>query len=162
MLDESTQIIFVTGKDGYEKRLFDFRPLGFLEKPIEQKKVYSLMEKYYRIYGNSTELFTYKFGRDTYCVNIRNILYFKSDGKQITIKMLDKDDIFIGVLKNVENQLKNQGFFMPNRSYLVNYRLVRSFRPNALLMVNEELITISRSNKEKVANIQLKLENGEM
>ena len=162
MLDESTQIIFVTGKEGYERQLFDFRPIGFLEKPIEQKKVCNLMEKYFRIYGNSSELFTYKFGRDVYCENIRNILYFKSDGKQIIIKTLDKYDVFIGVLKNVENQLKNKGFFMPNRSYLVNYRLVRSFRPNALLMINGEIITISRSNKEKVANIQLKLENGEI
>lgn len=162
MLDESTQIIFVTGKDGYERKLFDFRPLGFLSKPVEQKKVHALMEKYFRIYGNYSDLFTYKYGRDIYCVNIRDILYFKSDGKQIMIKMTDKDDFFIGVLKNVASQLRKRGFFMPNRSYLVNYRLVRSFRPNEILMVNNEIIAVSRSNKEQVASIQLKLENGEI
>ena len=78
LMDESTQIVFFSGKDGYDRQLFEFRPLGFIEKPLTLKKVTGIVEKYLRIYGASSELFTYKFNRDVFCVKLCEILYFKS------------------------------------------------------------------------------------
>ena len=160
LMDESTQIVFFSGKDGYDRQLFEFRPLGFIEKPLTLKKVTGIVEKYLRIYGASSELFTYKFNRDVFCVKLCEILYFKSIDKNILIKTINGEEVFPGALKNVKEQLWGKGFFMPNRSYFVNYTFIRSFRPNELVMTNGECISISRSNKDDVSNIRLLLENG--
>lgn len=33
------QIVYMTGKEGYERELFDFQPLNFLAKPLNEAKV---------------------------------------------------------------------------------------------------------------------------
>ncbi len=158
--DETIQIVFISGKDGYDRQLFEFRPLGFIEKPFLMKKVAAVIEKYLRIYEGQGDIFTYKYGRDAYCVRLSRILYFKSNDKNILIKTIDGEEGFLGALKNVREQLKPKGFFMPNRSYLVNYSLIRSFRPNEILMINGDVIPISRNNKDEVSDIRIMLENG--
>lgn len=37
--DEAAQIVYVSGKDGYDRQLFAFRPFNFIEKPFDQNMV---------------------------------------------------------------------------------------------------------------------------
>lgn len=162
MGDDMTQIVFVSGKNGYDRQLFDLCPLGFLEKPVEYGHLIKILQRYLRIYGKKEDRFHYKFGRDVFCVNLNEVLYFKSEGKKIIIKKMESAEEFIGALKDVELQLSKRNFFMPNRSYLVNYQYVRVFRPSELLMGNGEVISVSRRQKEKVGEMILRMENGKV
>lgn len=157
---ETIQIVFVTGKEGYDRQLFDYFPLGFIEKPVMSDKLSVILEKYFRIFNSVNEIFTYKFRKELYCVNTREILYFKSNEKNLIIKKIDREESFVASIKDIYEQLKGQGFFMPNRSYLVNYRLIRSFRASEIMMINGDIITISRNSTDEVANIRLMIENG--
>lgn len=58
ILDEITQIIFISGKDGYDRQLFAFRPFSFIPKPFTAKHIHNTIEKYFRIYGKQNELFS--------------------------------------------------------------------------------------------------------
>lgn len=160
--DDSVQIVYISGKEGYDRQLFEFRPLAFLGKPLSEKKVMHVMEKYMRICDKGNDIFSYRYGRDLFCVKVSNILYFRSDKKQIIIKTIEKTDFFNGSLKNIYLELKTKGFIMPNRSYLVNYRMISSFQPNAIILVNGEQILISRNNKEDFESLQILIENGEI
>lgn len=70
---ETIQIVFVTGKEGYDRQLFDYFPLGFIEKPVMADKLSVILEKYFRIFNSVNEIFTYKFRKELYCVNTREI-----------------------------------------------------------------------------------------
>ncbi|MDD5900655.1 MAG: response regulator [Lachnospiraceae bacterium] len=37
--DETTQLVYVSGKNGYDRQLFEFRPFGFIEKPATTEKI---------------------------------------------------------------------------------------------------------------------------
>ena len=160
--DEATQIVYVSGKNGYDRKLFEFRPMAFIEKPVELNKIMNVLSKYDRIYGNQSDIFKYKINRDTFYANINEILYFQSsDRKVIIVKSSDKNEEFYGSIENVYNQLKNRGFFIPHRSYLINYRFIKGFYLKEIIMTNGVHIPISDSRREEIFKIQLLMENGE-
>lgn len=158
--DESTQIVYVTGKNGYDRQLFEFRPLDFIEKPASAEKVREVLSKYVRIYGEKQDIFEYKVGHAAYLVKLGDILYFESADRKVKIKTVKDESTFYGTIQNLFEQLQNQGLFMPHKSYLVNYRFVRSFHPDCLYLVNGERIPIAKRKQKEVARVQLMMVNG--
>lgn len=159
--DELTQIVYVTGKNGYDRQLFEFRPFGFIEKPATKEKVRELLAKYVRIHGEKQEVFEYKSGHSTYFVKLSDILYFESVDRKVKIKTLTGEDVFYGAIQNVWERVKSESFFTPHKSYIVNYRLVKSFHPDCMYLVNGERIPVAKGKRKEVAMVQLKMENGE-
>lgn len=158
--DESAQIIYVSGKNEYDRQLFAFRPFAFIEKPFDEDIICTTIEKYIRIYGNINTLFHYKYGHDTYWVSVYDILYFKSNRRKVKIIMLNAEDEFYGSLENTADKLNEQGFFSPHKSYLVNYRFIKAFQAECIIMVNGDSIPIAKGKKDEVSRLQIKFENG--
>lgn len=158
--DESAQIVFVSGKNGYDRQLFAFRPFAFIEKPFDQDTIFSTIEKYMRIYGAKNDLFYYKYGRDTYLMKINDILYFKSNRRKVKIKSLTGEDEFYSSLEKVQEQLQGQGFISPHNSYLINYKLIRTFQPTVIIMVDGEKIPIAKAKRNEIAKLQILFEIG--
>ena len=52
--DDSTQIVFVSGKNGYDRQLFEFRPIDFLEKPIDVNKMINCLSFSFLSYQSFT------------------------------------------------------------------------------------------------------------
>ena len=73
-------------------------------------------------------------------------------------KTAKEENVFYGSVQKLYEQLENRGFFMPHKSYLVNYRLVKVFQPDCLLLTNGERIPIAKGKRKEVAKMQLKLE----
>ena len=158
--NETVQIVYVSGKTGYDRQLFMYRPFQFIDKPFEYEKISAVIEKYLRIYGNKSGIFHYKVGHDTYWVKPEEVLYFKSIDRKIKIISTSSEDIFYGSLEKVEEQLKGQGFLSPHKSYLVNYRFIRSFRSDLIVLINGEEIPVAKSKRKEIARAQIILENG--
>lgn len=158
--DETTQIVYITGKTEYDRQLFTFRPFEFLAKPLSTVHIFDTIKKYQRIYGSKNDLFHYKYGHDTYWVNLNEIMYFKSIDRKVLIKKTSSDDEFYAKLESIKEQLQDCGFISPHKSYLLNYRYIQSFRPDCIIMTNGEEIPIAKGRKKEIAYLQLMLENG--
>lgn len=158
--DEMTQIVYVTGKNGYDRQLFEFRPFGFIEKPATVEKIREILSKYLRIFGEKQDVFEYKSGHSTYFVKLSDILYFESVDRKVKIKTLVGEEYFYGAIQDVAERVKNRAFFIPHKSYLVNYGFVKSFHPDCMYLVNGERIPVAKGKRKEVAKMQLKLENG--
>lgn len=158
--DEITQIVYVTGKNGYDRQLFEFRPFGFIEKPVTTEKMREMLSKYVRIYGETQEVFEYKSGHGTYFVKLGDILYFESVDRKVKIKTLGREEVFYGTIQNVWERVKSKSFFIPHKSYIVNYRHVKSFHPDCMYLVNDERIPVAKGKRKDVAKVQLVMENG--
>lgn len=158
--DESAQIIYVSGKTEYDRQLFAFRPFAFIEKPFEESVVYSNIEKYMRIYGDKNDLFHYKYGHDTFWIDLSTVLYFKSDRKIINIISLTDNDHFYDKMSSVIEKLVTKGFISPHKSYLVNYRFIKAFQADKIIMVNGDEIPIAKGKRDEISKMQLHFENG--
>lgn len=160
LLDEMTQIVYVSGKNCYDRQLFEFRPFYFLEKPVDDEKMSNLLKKYVRIYGEHQDLFEYKAGYDTHFVKINEILYFESLDRKIKIKTTQGEEIFYGSIQKVAEELSEKGFFMPHKSFLVNYRFLKMFGKDDLLLVNGAHIPVAKGKRKEIAKVLIRMENG--
>lgn len=158
--DESAQIIYVSGKNEYDRQLFAFRPFSFIAKPFDASVIYSTLDKYMRIYGGKNDLFHYKIGHDTFWMDLSNVLYFKSNRKLINIISLSEIDKYYGTMSELLDQLNTKGFISPHKSYLVNYRFIKVFQPDAIIMVNGDEIPIAKGKRDEISKLQLHFENG--
>lgn len=159
-LNDSTQIVYVSGKNGYDRQLFEFRPFHFLAKPVSERMVSELIGKYIRVYGNKQDLFQYRQGHSVSYLQLDSILYFESIGRKVKIKTVAEEILYYGSIQQVLEQLQNKGFFSPHKSFVVNYRFVKTFRPIRLVLTNDEWIPISKSRRYSVSRMQLEMENG--
>lgn len=159
--NETVQIVYVSGKSGYDRQLFSYRPFHFIDKPFDFNRVANVIEKYLRIYGNTNNIFHYKVGHDTFWIKLEDVMYFRSIDRKVIIKTLNEQDSFYGALEKVQEQLKNHGFLSPHKSYLVNYRFIRSFRADMIILTNNEEIPVAKSRRKEIAKAQIALENGE-
>lgn len=159
--DDVTQIIFVSGKNGYDRQLFEFHPLDFITKPVSFDKISKVLKKYIKMYSDQGEFFSYKSGHNTYWVKIKDILYFECQDRKINI--FDNNNIsheFYGTMDNVFEQIKAKGFMMIHKSYIINYLYVREFHSNEIIMSDSKALPISKHRKKEVFKWQLFIENG--
>ena len=158
--NEAIQIAYVSGKNGYDRQLFAFRPFYFVDKPFDQNKIAAVLQKYLRIYGNKNTIFHYKVGHDSHWISLNEVMYFQSFDRKVIIKGDKRKDEFYGSLEKVKEQLKGQGFLCPHKSYYVNYCFIKSFHTNVMILTNDEEIPISKSKRKEIAQAQIMLENG--
>ncbi|MFA9424472.1 MAG: LytR/AlgR family response regulator transcription factor, partial [Sedimentibacter sp.] len=90
MNDESTQIVYVSGKESYAMDLFEVRPLNFLVKPANRDKIELVVIKAIKLFGNKNHFFEYKNNNINFSVPLGNILYFESDGRKVNIVLIDE------------------------------------------------------------------------
>ena len=116
--DDAMQIVYVSGKNQYDRQLFTFRPFDFIAKPFTEKQFFTVIEKYLRIYGNKNKMFHYKYGHDSYWVKLDNIIYFRSMDRKVFIKQLTMEEDFYGSLDSVANELSEHRDFFLRTSHI--------------------------------------------
>ena len=111
--------------------------------------------------GLYSDSFAYHNEKGTHLVKVREILYFESFERMIRIHTAKNNDDFYGKLDDVYGQLKKFGFFCCHRSYIVNYRYVKLFRYESVILTNGVSLPIGRTKRVMVQELQLKMESGD-
>lgn len=71
--NDFVQIVFISSKEHYAIQLFSVRPLNFLVKPINYRKVESIMDEYNRLFKFQHSYFEYHVGKQTHQINEQSI-----------------------------------------------------------------------------------------
>lgn len=161
MENHKTEIVYISGKDCYDRQLFDVQPLHFIPKPISPSAVIEDLKLAMIRADKLGGVFTYKKENESYRVPIKDILYFKSIGREIKIVTMNNEDIFYGVLQKVLDEVKKYQFIQIHRSYIVNYSHISIFRYEEVTMINKDTLPISQSKRKEIKDMQLVFEQGE-
>lgn len=156
MNDHRTNIIYVSGKDGYDRKLFDFQPLHFLSKPIEKNKVFSDLALAIKLFKKNNQIFSFRTGHDTNRVPMNDILYFESKGRKVRIVTLDDEYVYYGTIESVLEELPKKHFIQIHRSYIVNYNHVKVFSYDKVMMQDNKCLSIGQKRRQAVREMQLK------
>ncbi len=123
--------------------IFDAEPQFFIQKPATTKVIIRVFQKMLDKYKNSQQdFFTYKFGKDVYRINKKDIIYFHFKNRAVHIKTTEKEDYFYGTLSSVIDQIKGSDFFRVNRNYIVNLNFVARLSKNEVLLFTDESIAL--------------------
>lgn len=158
LVNDAVQIAYISGKTHYAMELFKISPIDFLVKPVEYEQLYDVVCKLVRIKKIYADTFSYKIGYDTYNEKVQNILYFEGRDRKVAIVTFKNTVEFYGSLDDIYQQLKNWGFVIIHRSYLINYNNVRSFKYDSVTMLNGKTLQISQSKRKYLRDLQISLE----
>ena len=154
MDDYITQIVYISSKNNYDRQLFDVQPLHFLQKPIDVSKLLNDIRLAIKILGKGNKIFEFKNLRNTVKVPYKDILYFESKGREISLVSCKMQYTFYDNIQELSKVLPDF-FIYPHRSYLVNYGLIACFKFEELIMSNGDIIPISRNKRKEIRNLQM-------
>lgn len=160
--NENIQIVYISSKENYAMELFDVRPLNFLIKPTDKLKVIEMINKAMELLNKLDVYFKYKQGHNFCKKEIKDILYFESDNRQVKMVTTTDEITFYGNLSEIHSQLELHKFFFIHKSYLVNYYHVAEFYYDKLILTNSHVLPISQSKRTEVRKLQLKHEGDEI
>ncbi|WP_069998701.1 LytR/AlgR family response regulator transcription factor [Cellulosilyticum sp. I15G10I2] len=158
MLNETTQIIYISAKDSYAMELFEVRPLNFLIKPLKAEKIKDVFTTALRLIKKNEQFFTYQVGQTSYKISIKDILYFESNDRKVNIITTRGVDTFYGSLVEIFKELEKYKFLNIHKSYLVNYTHIIRFEYSQVTLSNNKVLPISQSRRKTMRSLQFQLE----
>lgn len=158
--DDLTQIVYISSKRGYSMDLFENRPLNFLMKPLTEEMIIKSLQKSMELSQRVSLQFEFKNGRNICKIPYKNIMYFKSNNKKISIVTANENKEFYDKLSSVYKSVPSEYFVLIHKSYLVNYLYVSEYRHDAVRMTNGEILPISQMYRKEVSRNLLKRRKG--
>ena len=152
--NEALKIIYISSHKKYALELFKVRPTDFLIKPITDKMVWKILKLCIELLKDNEISFQYKQGRDSNKILIKNIIYFKSNDREVEMVTTKSVITFYESLESIYAELNDYLFFYVHKSYLVNYIHVSEFFYDRVVMSNNDIIKIAQNRRKKVREIQ--------
>ncbi|WP_350344633.1 LytTR family DNA-binding domain-containing protein [Proteinivorax tanatarense] len=159
MDDYITKITYISGKNGYECRLFDVQPLHFLKKPLEEDKIIDSLKLALKLTDYFGGFFSFKKGHELYKLSLKEIIYFESVNREIKIVTSSgKKHYYYGTMEEVFSRVIKHQFIRIHRSYIINYHHASKLKYEKVVMSNREELPISQSRRKEVRQLQLDFE----
>lgn len=164
-MDENVIIIFVSSYDKYMMELFRLDVFAFIKKPIEQDSFSKTFLEANRKICSKNFFYAFKYRNQEYKIPCKDILYYESRGRQITIYERGGETyVFNGKLSDVEKNLEEGKipFLRIHQSYLVNYLLIKSRTKSEVVLINGTKLKISEDKQKKFSRDYGQLLRGEI
>ncbi len=159
--DYHSKLIFISSHSGYENELFEIQPFHFLRKPLVEQRVHQCLDILCKVKKKDTFYFYYKYDGSTHKVKVKDIIYFEATRKKIKIVTKEGESYFYDSLLEIMEKLPKNIFFMPHRSFLVNYEYVTKISTAQLQLSGcDEVIPVSKRNVKQVRDFQMMYERG--
>jgi len=160
--NESMRIVFISGKTEYANELFEHDVMNFLKKPITFEKIDTVLNKYLRVYHNDSRFFSFEYKNTFHRLNYNDIVFFESDKRVIKVHTIDNTYSFYEKMDQLSEQIHDTRFFRIHQSYIINMMYVKTFRSDSVVMKNGAVLSVSRPNREALAQRQIDMELGVM
>lgn len=153
--NETTEIIYVSSHSQYAIDLFDYDPITFLLKPIDNEKLIQAFKKFLKRLKINEEVFAFKNGKELYRIPLKEILYFESSDHKIILHTIDSEYEFYDKIDRLVGLLETQRFLSIHKSYLVNSKHIQKYEYESVLVDNGEELPIAQSKRKRIREWQL-------
>lgn len=160
--NEMVQIAYISAKAEYAIELFDFRPINFLIKPLDVKKVTKVIDKYCIINGQNNYVFNYMKKKQYYKVPMSEIRYFERNNRKVTIHTKNGIDEFYDSMEQVYARVKGNDFLFIHKSIIVNYRFIKKVSYDNVEMADGTVLPISQPRRKEIKEMCMNIRKGEM
>lgn len=145
MKNQEVFLIFVSGREVYYKRAFEFEPFRFYTKPFTQEIIERDLEIIHERLLNKSAIEYVEDGLKRSCKS-GEVLYFKAEDKKVCAKTVMGEKLRVPMtITKIGERYKEQNFFVCHQSYVVNLRYVKRVLKNSIVLTNEEEIPIARA-----------------
>lgn len=143
-IDGRMQIVFITGFPDFISEGFDVSALHYLIKPINQDKLYEILDRAVVRLAAAPRTIFLSGGGVTIALPADEILYAEVFSHDIELHTV-KEMIHLKISLNELMALLDQGFFRCHRSYIVNIKHIRRITRQAVILDRLCELPLSRS-----------------
>lgn len=140
-----TPIIFLTSFPDIVFDTFEVGAYRFLVKPIDYEKLSSALDSLLEEMGAEQRYIVMKTEGESIRVSVDDILYAEAADKYCYVRTTEDSIKFGGTLSDFEKLLPEDCFYRTHRSYIVNFRHIKSHTSDEVLFDNNERAVISRT-----------------
>ncbi len=156
------EVVFVTAYDQYAIKAIKANAFDYILKPADKSELEEVVKRMNHkiqkdnINEHIDEKIQVATDKNIKLVNPNSIIYCKSDGNYCHIQFKDDSALFISKkLKYMEKKLEGFQFMRVHNSYIVNLNSIKEInkKDSLLILIDDSLIPISRSKKDKLFNM---------
>ena len=144
--DDAAEIVFLSTSPGFAYESYGVRALDYLLKPVEQEKLFGLLDRLRLQEERTAEALTLKTSTTIVRVPYSHISYMEVIGKHVYFHLTDRNVREVaGALRDFETMLLHRPEFMRvHRSYIVNMLQVEELSSAGLRTFQGETLPVSR------------------
>ncbi len=155
-INDSVQIVFITGFPDFIAEGYEVSALHYLMKPVSEEKLHAVLDKAASNLAKAEKRLCVTFDRQTDYIPLSKITYIEAQKQYIMIYTDGKAYRMKSSLADAERQL-DEYFFKCQRSFVVNLRYVKRIKSDCVVLKNDEEIPISRGMAEKIGKEIIRL-----
>lgn len=142
-------LVFVSSSREYVFEAYDVEAFHYLLKPVDEKKLGNILRKAVQKTENRAQDFIIASReRQKKKLFLHDIYYFEMKGRIIDVHGADGIFAYYEQIGEMEDNLREKGFFRCHKSYLVNLKYVDGYNRRELILDNGERIVIAKRRYE--------------
>lgn len=143
-------IIFITNRDDLVFQSLRYRPFRFIRKHYITDELPEAVKSIAQKLKSENQYFTVSFNNSTKQIRITDIIYIESYRHDIFLYCQDEKYRMKGNLGKLEKEFEIFGFIRVHSGFLVNYRYIFSIDKAKIMLLNKDMVPLSRYRIETV------------
>ncbi len=138
-------LIFVSSSREYVFEAYDVEAFQYLLKPVNDRKLKSVLQKaVLKTESRSQEFIIVSRERQKKKILLDDIYYFEIKGRTVDVHGPEGIFTYYEQIGELENRLRDKGFFRCHKSYLINLKYVDGYNRQDVILENGEKIVIAK------------------
>ena len=152
--DKNTKLIYVSSYPGYMQQTFDVHAFHFITKPLDfafVEKVLLQLKK--ELEEKDNKKLIIKTDKGEAVIHIEDIEYIETNSLKkgyLIYNMCNRTMLVKGRIMDIEEQYRKLGLYKCHRCYLVNINRIHAVEADNLIMDNNKIIPLSRSQAKEI------------
>ncbi len=151
-------LIFVSSSREYVFEAYDVEAFHYLLKPVDDRKLKSVLQKaVLKTESRSQEFIIVSRERQKMKLFLDDIYYFEIKGRIVDVHGPEGIFTYYEQIGELENKLRDKGFFRCHKSYLINLRYVDGYNRQEAILESGKKIVIAKRRYEEFCKEVLKV-----
>lgn len=157
-----TKIIFLTTSEEFVFNAFEANPTEYLLKSFHEDKFEpTFLKAINSINLNKNKVYlNFTFNKENYSIPLATITHIESYKRLVIVHTIDDEYEYYYKLSDLEAELKEKGFVLTHRSFLVNLAFIHKIGTDTLTLKNQVSLPISRNHHHNLKEVYINYLNG--
>ena len=143
-------LIFISSSREYVFDAYDVEAFQYLLKPVDDRKLKRVLQKaVLKTESRSQEFIIANRERQKKKLFLDDIYYFEIKGRMIDVHGTEGIFTYYERIKDLEDKLRDRGFFRCHKSYLINLKYVDVYNRQEAILENGEKVIIAKRRYEE-------------
>lgn len=156
-------LIFVSSSREYVFEAYDVEAFQYLLKPVDDRKLKTVLQKaVLKTESRLQEFIIANRERQKKKLFLDDIYYFEIKGRMIDVHGTEGIFTYYERIKDLEDKLRDRGFFRCHKSYLINLKYVEGYNRQEVILDNGEKVILAKRRYEEFCRkiLQFMRKNG--